>query len=366
MEHGQKSRLTDAYVAGLIDGEGCISIAKGTRGHYSVRVEVGMTIKASALLEMLQAEYGGAIDSHRAATDRWEAALRWRILGSKAGPFLERMLPQLLLKEEQARLALKMEEIRASLPSGRWTLEATERCERLRLRIKELNRKGPTPRPEPGLGSPTALLVAGTWVTEQSDLFSDLGFQSFSGTLPRSGSMRSGRVYERPTSVPLIAGSAGSCSPSRPLLGASRGADGMAHPLRRNVGNPRGRLEDQVSLLSTPRARDGKRGGKDCLEPAVLLPTPRATDGTNGGPNQRGSKGDLMLPSAVALLPTPRASDTGTAGRRASEGWRPPLSQVLLPKSSGGSTAPPSPDGSEPLPGQLLIPENGLPMAGSA
>ncbi|MEV1018622.1 DNA cytosine methyltransferase, partial [Micromonospora sp. NPDC049730] len=31
------------------------------------------------------------------------------------------------------------------------------------------------------------------------------------------------------------------------------------------------------------------------------------------------------------VLPTPRASDTGTAGRRASEGWRPPLSQVLLP-----------------------------------
>ena len=37
-----------------------------------------------------------------------------------------------------------------------------------------------------------------------------------------------------------------------------------------------------------------------------LLPTPRATDGSKGGPNQRGSKGDLMLPSAVhRLLPTP-------------------------------------------------------------
>lgn len=37
----------------------------------------------------------------------------------------------------------------------------------------------------------------------------------------------------------------------------------------------------------------------------ALLPTPRATDGTKGGPNQRGSSGDLMLPSAVTLLPTP-------------------------------------------------------------
>ncbi|MFD8545585.1 hypothetical protein [Streptomyces sp. NPDC059649] len=36
--------------------------------------------------------------------------------------------------------------------------------------------------------------------------------------------------------------------------------------------------------------------------PAKLLPTPRATDGAKGGPNQRGSKGDLMLPSAVSHI----------------------------------------------------------------
>jgi DNA (cytosine-5)-methyltransferase 1 len=44
-----------------------------------------------------------------------------------------------------------------------------------------------------------------------------------------------------------------------------------------------------------------------------MLPTPRATDGTNGGPNQRGSSGDLMLPSAVHLLPTPAVNDMGAA-----------------------------------------------------
>ena len=44
----------------------------------------------------------------------------------------------------------------------------------------------------------------------------------------------------------------------------------------------------------------------------TLLPTPRATDGTHGGPNQRGSSGDLMLPSAVVkLLPTPTAELAG-------------------------------------------------------
>ncbi|WCE39151.1 hypothetical protein PGC08_14250 [Brevibacterium sp. BDJS002] len=40
-----------------------------------------------------------------------------------------------------------------------------------------------------------------------------------------------------------------------------------------------------------------------------LLPTPRASDGEKGGPNQRGSKGDLTVSSAVHLLPTPLAGD---------------------------------------------------------
>ena len=64
-----------------------------------------------------------------------------------------------------------------------------------------------------------------------------------------------------------------------------------------------------VSLLPTPRAT---RGGSS-TETTALLPTPRATDGTKGGPNQRGSSGDLMLPSAVQLLPTPVAQPSGNS-----------------------------------------------------
>jgi hypothetical protein len=63
-----------------------------------------------------------------------------------------------------------------------------------------------------------------------------------------------------------------------------------------------------------------------------------------------------MLPSAVmAFLPTPRASDTGTPGRRASEGFRPPLSQVILrPASTGDSTDQLSDAGSRSLDAQRL------------
>ena len=67
-----------------------------------------------------------------------------------------------------------------------------------------------------------------------------------------------------------------------------------------------------MTLLPTPRSSDangaGAHGecGLDLRTTIALLPAPRATDGTKGGPNQRGSSGDLMLPSAVhAPLPTP-------------------------------------------------------------
>jgi hypothetical protein len=54
-----------------------------------------------------------------------------------------------------------------------------------------------------------------------------------------------------------------------------------------------------------------------------LLPTPRATDGTKGCPGQRGSHGDLTLPSATVRLrrlPTPRASDARGPGRHGEGG----------------------------------------------
>ena len=58
---------------------------------------------------------------------------------------------------------------------------------------------------------------------------------------------------------------------------------------------------------------NGNGHGKSlAIEAQRLLPTPRATDGTKGGPNQRGSSGDLMLPSAIQpanLLPNPTRRD---------------------------------------------------------
>jgi DNA (cytosine-5)-methyltransferase 1 len=68
-----------------------------------------------------------------------------------------------------------------------------------------------------------------------------------------------------------------------------------------------------LTLLPTPDATPGRKTSRTGpLLAGALLPTPRSTDGSKGGPNQRGSSGDLMLPSAVHLLPTPTSSAYGS------------------------------------------------------
>ncbi len=78
-------------------------------------------------------------------------------------------------------------------------------------------------------------------------------------------------------------------------------------------------------LMPTPRTSDARgparhgAGGADPRTAVWLLPTPKATDGTKGCPAQRGSKGDLTLPSAAVRL-DPDAAGHSQAGGPAGGG----------------------------------------------
>jgi DNA (cytosine-5)-methyltransferase 1 len=126
---------------------------------------------------------------------------------------------------------------------------------------------------------------------------------------------RSGVASAPPTSAPPTAANECSCSP-----GTDRPA---AH---------------EPETLPTPTAHDGssngvsaarRQGGPSLLDRLRLLPTPTASDAKNC--THRTQTGGPSLPDEARLLPTPRASDTGTPGRKAGHGFRPPLSQQVLP-----------------------------------
>lgn len=82
------------------------------------------------------------------------------------------------------------------------------------------------------------------------------------------------------------------------LLPTPKTTDNRAHSAADMTRHDPG-LRAIASLLPTPTTQPGTGNGHARTLTAELLLTPRATDGTQGGPNQRGSSGDLMLPSAT-------------------------------------------------------------------
>lgn len=154
--------------------------------------------------------------------------------------------------------------------------------------------------------------------------------EPFLGTWPASGWMHAGSVYEPLMSAPLTPDSGCSSQPGH-LLGTPRtsSSNGVGRYEESERGT-RGRLEAQVDLLArallptptaTPYGNNQSPSPGASVRPSLdslassgaLLPTPRASDGEKGGPNQKGSSGDLMLPSAVMRIgaSTSPPSDAG-------------------------------------------------------
>ncbi len=134
---------------------------------------------------------------------------------------------------------------------------------------------------------------------------------------PRSATWDATGFYEHPTSAPRTSAPGSSSSPG---------------------------------LLPTPRTSDtngtGTRGngGPDLRTVVSLLPTPRATDGTHGGPNQRGSSGDLTLPSLTVRLSSGDATKPPSADGNTSPD-APPPAPPNPPREAAGDSPRPSPNG---------------------
>ena len=147
----QKARKTvntdAAYVAGLIDGEGCIHIEK-SRDTYRVRVTLGMSAPALPLLEEMKGRWGGVLYQMRPETSRWATAWSWYVWGDKAVALIEYVLPYLRLKRRQAEVGLAVESVRDALPKRRngnanWDVASRAECEALKQEMHRLNQKGP-------------------------------------------------------------------------------------------------------------------------------------------------------------------------------------------------------------------------------
>ena len=195
--------------------------------------------------------------------------------------------------------------------------------------------------------------------TSAPSLLDDLGWMSSSVDLPRSGSMRSGSVFEHRTSAPRTVGSGGSYLPT-PRANKWGPPDSHGHvpePLLPTpcAQEPGGTLEDYHRRL-----REARPSATPTFVPlgmvAQLLPTPTVGDAANAAnrtagrsnPDSKHHDGTTLV-DATRLLPTPTSRDWEGENQRRDE--------TCLPGAvRGATTGPPSPDGNTPSDGPPRLP----------
>ncbi len=132
-----------AYVAGLLDGEGCINFTKCR----DIKIpRVCITNTNLEVLEDLKAQFGGHIQKASRPNASWKPAYHWVISNSASARFLEKIEPWVRIKQEQVWLVLAWDAIRPGT-GNRWSLDAKEALDLINNQSKWLNWKGVN-RPE--------------------------------------------------------------------------------------------------------------------------------------------------------------------------------------------------------------------------
>jgi len=148
------SKLTASYLAGLIDGEGCLDfrIRKDRPKYgvyYSSRLRVTLTDKN--LIEWLKDSFGGSLGTRIFENPNWNTAYTWSLSGIKLKPFLIKIQPYLKLKRTQSIILLKkfkiQEQLKIRIKNNDGHLPGykkrqIEEIEKLYLELRKLNKRG--------------------------------------------------------------------------------------------------------------------------------------------------------------------------------------------------------------------------------
>jgi len=103
-------RLSVRYLAGLIDGEGCIDFQVGKDTGFGLyirpRVRITLVCSAEVLLKLVQNNFDGNLDFRKGSgtfSDSWTWSLTSK---SDVNKFLGKIIKHLIIKKEQAKFAL--------------------------------------------------------------------------------------------------------------------------------------------------------------------------------------------------------------------------------------------------------------------
>jgi hypothetical protein len=131
------------YLAGIIDGEGCISISKGTINHRQQSIRIRVANTNFELIDWLHTQFGGKTNYIKKKGNRRPQKM-WSVLARKAAILLREIQPYLIVKREQAKIALLFQETVVWPNPGLQTLspEVVAKREQYRRQIVVLNTRG--------------------------------------------------------------------------------------------------------------------------------------------------------------------------------------------------------------------------------
>ena len=125
-----------AYLAGFLDGEGSIMLYRRGNG-AAMRISISNTNRP--VLEWCQrATSVGAIVVAPRSNPRHKTAMMWMVNSQPAASILEQVLPYLIVKHEQATVALEFQR-KLAIPADKAQKEWQEQW---RVRMKMLNARG--------------------------------------------------------------------------------------------------------------------------------------------------------------------------------------------------------------------------------
>ncbi len=112
-------KISLAYWAGFFDGEGCVTITRSAikglkRPRRSMKVYV---VQANRwVVDALRFQFGGSVSPLWKAKPHYRQSWCWCINANQAQQFLELIIPYLVLKRNEAELAIRFQKNR--LPRG--------------------------------------------------------------------------------------------------------------------------------------------------------------------------------------------------------------------------------------------------------
>lgn len=135
-----------AYLAGLIDGEGCFYIGHVKQGKYGNGLQWHNMLKITScdecLIVWLENTFGGSKDSRYRWTSKKKftrPVYNWQATGAMLDFILPKVLPYLIIKKQHCKIMLEYRKTSKNIGSKRLPPEITERRLELLSQIRKLN-----------------------------------------------------------------------------------------------------------------------------------------------------------------------------------------------------------------------------------